>query len=498
MSDLKQKTVHGLFWRLVERLGSQVVGLATTIVLSRLLSPSDFGTVAMLTIFLSISQVFVGSGFGSALVRKKDATPQDYNTIFYLSLGLSIILYGVLFVSAPYIADYYKQPILSVVLRISAISLVLNAAISIQGVMIARDLRFKESCKIGIIQSIVSGVIGISLALSGWGVWALVWSSLIGSVCNLFTTWFLIRWRPMWIFSWASLKELWGFSGKMLASSLLDSIFTNLYGLIIGRVYTVSDLAFYNKGRGLPGLIMGTLDNAIGNVSYPVLAKQQHDVALLRNTMRRMITSSCFVVFPAMFGLAFCSKAVILILYGDKWLETVPYMQVGCFLYVLWPFHTVNLRAIMAQGRSDIFFNLEVIKKVITAVAVMLSYRYGAFELAVVSAFVCGPLNVMVNAWPNSRLLGYSLKMQVMDILPAGLMCLPMSVLLYILDKCFVNPFVALPIQIAAGMLSYVGLAYLFKVDVFFYLIAMLQNSSLARNVFVSKVFVAMLARRAG
>lgn len=451
VNTLKNQVISGAFWQFFERIGVQTIGMVMSIILARLLCPEDFGTVALLTIFIGVSWAFVDSGFGSALVQKKDATELDYNSVFYANIALAVSAYLVLCLCAPMIASFYRRPLLVPVLRVTALSLVFNAASIVQNAVLSRNLLFKRSFKIGCAHTFSTGVVGIVLALMGYGVWALVWGSLTGAFVDMTLRFFLVGWRPRLLFSFRPLRTLFSFGCNIFFAGIINSFFTNLYGLVIGRVYTAADLSFYNRGNQLPQSFMNSVDQAISGVSFPALSRIQDDKAKVRATMRNMITCSCYLIMPMMILLAFCAEPIILVLLGEKWAPAIPFMQIACFAYTLYPFHTVNLQAIKAIGKSRVFLQLEVVKKLISLGVLIFCYKHGVVLLAAVSAFLGAPLGVVINAWPNSRLLGYSLKMQVRDVSPVLALC---TVPVLVLMAIRLSDFGDLPTIVLSAILS--------------------------------------------
>ena len=432
--SLKSKVVSGAVWTLLEKLSTQAVSFVVGMVLARLLTPDDYGTVALIGIFFAVAGVLVDSGFGGALIQKKDSDDLDFNSVFYLNLSLSVFAYFVLFLIAPWIAQFYKTPELTVIVRVSAISLFFNAINAIQGAELTKKMLFHLSFRISLITCFTSAICGVTLALCGFGVWALVWSSLITGLVGVIARWFIIAWRPRLMFSVERLKPLFSYGWKMAASALLDSIFVHLNGLLIGKFYSKADLAYVNKGNGIPKLLMNEVDATLGRVSFPALVLMQDDTERLRESMRRMIQCSTFLVFPLMVGVAACAHSLLRLLYGEQWTPATPYMMLACFSFALWPFHTINLKGIMALGRSDIFLKLEIVKKVLKLFVILVAFRYGVFVFMAVSAFALGPMSVLINAWPNKKLMGYTIGMQIRDVLPTALVCIAEAVVVFGID----------------------------------------------------------------
>ena len=421
-------------WTLMEKLSTQAVQFVVGMILARLLTPNDYGTVSLTAIFFAIANVLVDGGFGNALIQKKDADDLDFNSVFYLNLALSFVAYVVLFFAAPWIADFYKTPELKNIVRVSAICFLFNAVNAIQNAELTKKMLFHLSFRVSMITCFTSAVCGVTLAFLGYGVWALVWSSLITEFVGVIARWFIIAWRPRLMFSLVRLKPLFSYGWKMAVSGLLDQTFVNLNGLLIGKFYTKADLAYVNKGRSLPSLAMNEVDATLGRVSLPALVLLQDDKLKLRDAMRRMIQCSTFFVFPLMVGIAVCSYSILRLLYGPQWTPATPYMVLACFTFALWPFHTINLKGIVALGRSDVFLKLEILKKTACLIVVVSAFKLGVLPWMVISAFVLGPFGVVVNAWPNRKLLNYTIGMQLCDVMPTALVCVAEAAVLVGID----------------------------------------------------------------
>lgn len=422
--NLKSKVTKGAVWTLLEKLSTQAVGFVVSMILARLLTPDDYGTVALMTIFFAVTGVLVDGGFGGALIQKKDADDLDFNSVFYLNVALSLVAYALLFFAAPWIATFYKTPELTAIVRVAAIGFIFTAVNAIQVAELTKKMLFHLSFRVSLITSVASAVCGVTLAFFGFGVWALVWSTLFSNFVGVIARWTIIAWRPKPMFSFRRLEPLFSYGWKMAASALLDQFFVNLNGLLIGKFYTKADIAYVDKGRHLPQLAMNEVDATIGRVSFPALVLLQDDKAKLRDAMRRMIQCSTFLVFPLMVGIAACAHSLLRLLYGPQWTPAAPYMMLACFSFALRPFHTINLRGIMAMGRSDVFLKLEIIKKTASLAVILSAFKLGVLPWMALSAFVLGPFSVLVNAWPNRKLLDYTIGMQLRDVLPTALICL--------------------------------------------------------------------------
>lgn len=482
MTNLEQKVTKGAIWVLCEKLSCQAVNFVVGMILSRLLSPTDYGTVALTVIFFAVANVFIDGGFGVALIQKKDSDELDFNSVFYVNLLLSVIAYVLLYFGAPWISEFYNTPILTRLIRISAISFFFNAVSAVQVAELTKKMLFHLSFRVSLITTFTSAVFGLTLAFLGYGVWAIVYSSLASGLVGVISLWFIIAWRPKMMFSVKRLKPLFAYGWKMSATSMIDKIFTNINGLLIGKFYSKEILAFVNKGQSLPELLINQIDGTIGKVSFPALVQFQNDKTKLRDAMRRMMIVSTFLVFPLMAGIAACAKSVVLLLFGEKWLPAVPYLMLTCFYFSLWPLHTINLRGIMVLGRSDIFLILEIIKKTLNVIVLLYFFRFGVFSFMCAIAFTLGPLGMIINAWPNKKLLNYPLRMQMMDILPTIIMCIAETAVVFGVDYgmeslgsvCGIRDLsgwgliswllAKLFVQFVFGAGTFLGLAYYFKV----------------------------------
>lgn len=474
MAGLKEKVTKGAVWVTLERFTTFAVRFVVGMVLARLLTPNDYGTVALLTIFFAVAGTLASCGFGNALVQKKDATDLHFNSVFYASLTVAIFIYGIFFFAAPYIATYYGVPVLCPITRVSALDFIFGAVSSVQAAELSRKMLFHKRFKVSVFISVLSAVLGISFAYLGWGVWALVWSSILTSFASVMVWWTIIDWRPGLMFSFESVKGLFSFGWKLSLSSLIHTTYMNLYGFLIGKIYSPADLAFVNRGNAVPNLFFTMIDGTITGVSFPAMSQLQDQREKFRNAMRRMIQCSTFLVFPIMVGLAFCSRPLILLLYGPQWEAAVPYAQIACFSMALNPFCTINTMAISAVGRSDVYLYLEIIKKGFGVCLMLYAIKYGVFAFMLTMALVQGPFAVFVNTFANGRLLKYTLAMQLRDVLPSILLSAVMAAVVWIVDRCVeplvagisvkaIGYFVILALEGAAGAAVYLGLAVMFR-----------------------------------
>lgn len=469
------KVFSNFIWRFAERCGAQLVTFIVSIVLARILTPSDYGTIALVTVFTTILQVFIDSGLSTALIQKKDADDLDFSSVFYFNFVICIILYLIMFVSAPFIADFYKDSSLVSIVRVISLTLVISGVKGVQQSYVSRHMLFKRFFFSTLGGTIFSAVLGIIMAYAGFGVWAIVFQQLSNNAIDTLILWITVKWRPIKKFSWSRLKNLLSFGWKMLASSLLDTVYNNLRNMIIGKLYTSADLAFYNQGDKFPKLIVTNINTSIDSVLLPTMSNEQDNHVRVKDMTRRAIKISTYIMAPLMIGLAFCAKPIVQIVLTDKWLPCVPYLQIFCISYLFWPIHTANLNAIKAMGRSDLFLKLEVIKKFIGMILLLITMNISVMAMAY-SLLISGLISQVINSWPNRYLLKYSYIDQIKDILPNIVTALIMGVFVYFINYLNLSVLVSLMVQIILGGIIYLVLSIFTKNDSFIYLINILKN----------------------
>lgn len=469
------KVFSNFIWRFAERCGAQLVTFIVSIVLARILTPSDYGTIALVTVFTTILQVFIDSGLSTALIQKKDADDLDFSSVFYFNFVICIILYLIMFVSAPFIADFYKDSSLVSIVRVIGLTLIISGVKGVQQSYVSRHMLFKRFFFSTLGGTIFSAVLGIIMAYAGFGVWAIVFQQLSNNAIDTLILWITVKWRPIKKFSWSRLKNLLSFGWKMLASSLLDTVYNNLRNMIIGKLYTSADLAFYNQGDKFPKLIVININTSIDSVLLPTMSNEQDNHVRVKDMTRRAIKISTYIMAPLMIGLAFCAKPIVQIVLTDKWLPCVPYLQIFCISYLFWPIHTANLNAIKAMGRSDLFLKLEVIKKFMGMILLLITMNISVMTMAY-SLLISGLISQVINSWPNRYLLKYSYIDQIKDILPNIVMALIMGGFVYFISYLNLPILVSLVVQILSGGIIYLMLSILTKNDSFIYLINILKS----------------------
>lgn len=472
---MKETVIASMIWKLMEGCGVQGIQFIIQIVLARLLLPKDYGLISLVTIFIAIANVFVQSGFNTALIQKKDADEVDFSSVFYLSLGVATIMYTLIFFGAPLVSDFYNESSLTIVLRVLAITLFFGAFNSIQNAVVAKSMQFKKLFLSSLGASLISGIVGIMLAYLGLGVWALVFQQVVSQVSITIILWFTVKWRPKLVFSIDRVKELFNYGSKLLASSLIDTLYMNLRNLVIGKIYTPDILGMYNRGQQFPQLIVTNINGSIQSVMLPTLSSEQDNKERVKSIVRRSIVTSSFIIFPAMVGLAVISEPIVKILLTDKWLPCVPFLQIFCFTYALMPIHTANLQAINAIGRSDIFLKLEIYKKVMGITILIITIPHGVYAIAL-GGIISSIISSFINAYPNLKLINYSYKEQLEDIIPSAIISLIMGIVIYPIKFINMVPIVILMLQIVIGVIVYVIMAKIFKLECFIYLSSTLQE----------------------
>lgn len=466
----KKTVISSLIWKFLERGGVQGVQFILSIILARLVSPSDYGMVAILLVFIQIANVFIQSGFNTALIQKKDADDLDFSSIFYLSIFLATVLYVILFFTAPLIASFYSQPLLSSLLRVISVSLFFGAINSVQSSYVAKTMQFKKFFYSSMGAVLGSGCIGITLAFKGYGVWALVVQQVLNIILICLILWFTVRWRPKLVFSLTRVKSLFNFGWKLLCSALLETIFRNVYNLMIGRTYSSEQLGVFNRGQQFPQVIATNLDGAIQSVMLPTLSANNDKIEEVKRITRRSISISAYVLMPCMFGLAAVAESLVLILLTEKWISCVPFLQLACISYVLYPIHTANLTGINALGRSDIFLKLEIIKKILTVINLVITIPLGIYAMAI-GQVIQGILSTFINAYPNKKLMGYSYMEQLKDLFPSFILSVIMGICVYSLKYFLHSVWILLITQIVFGVIIYFLLSKIFKLEPYLYLV---------------------------
>ena len=454
--SLKQKTTKGLLWSSVERFSNQGVQFVFSIILARLLSPSDFGIIAMITIFFAIAQSFVDSGFSNALVRKTNRREEDLSTCFYFNIGVGIIAYIVLFLIAPLVANFYNQPILSPIIRITGLGVILNSLCVVQQALFTIKIDFKSQAKITLSATVISGIVGIILAYQGYGIWALVWQGVASSIVRMGLLWFMSKWRPTTGFSKSSFNYLFGYGSKLLASGLLDTIYNNIYLIVIGKFYTPAQLGNYSRALSFAQLPSSNITSILQRVTFPVLSTIQDDMPRLQANYRRLLKLSAFIVFPLMTGLAAVAFPMIRIILTPKWEGCSLYLQIICFALMWYPVHAINLNLLQVKGRSDLFLRLEIIKKIVGVCIMCITIPLGITAMCI-GMVVSSLISLFINTYYTGKLIDIGYLKQMRDLTPIFINSLIMGGIVYFSIQISDNDILQLSLSIIVGVLSYIG-----------------------------------------
>lgn len=464
-----KNVLANLIWRFAERCGAQLVAFIVSVILARLLSPDEYGTIALITVFTAILQVFVDSGLGNALIQKKDADDLDFSTVFFTNVLFCVILYVGIFFCAPLMSAFYDRPEMTPYIRVLGLTVLISGVKNVQQAYVSRNLLFKRFFFATLGGTITAAVVGIAMAYQGFGVWALVMQQVINLSIDTLILWLSVKWRPHMKFSFQRLKGLYSYGWKLLASSLLDTVYGDIRQLIIGKMYSAADLAYYNHGKKFPNLIVTNINTSINSVLLPTMSKAQDDRQHVKNMTRRAIMVSTYIMAPMMMGLAFTAKPLVSLILTDKWLPCVPFLRIFCITYMFHPIHTANLNAIKAMGRSDLFLKLEIMKKVVGIVLLLSTMWFGVMAMAY-SLLISTVTSQIINSFPNKKLLGYSYISQLKDILPNILLATMMGASVYPISKLGLSDFTTLIFQVIFGAIIYIIGSVLLKFDSFQYL----------------------------
>lgn len=448
---LKQKAVKGVGWSFIDNIANQGITFLVGIILARILSPAEFGILGMITIFIAISNSIIDSGFSNALIRKTDAKRIDYNTVFLFNLAVSVLFYGILYLSSPAISRFFKEPQLISITRVMGLLLFINAFGIIQRTLLVKRVDFKTQTKVSVIASLGSAVVGIGMALMGYGVWSLVGQQLSRQFLNTLFLWVFNNWRPVFEFSKRSFKELFGFGSKLLLSGLINTVYQNIYYIIIGRFYSAAQLGQYTRAEQFNSAFSSNLTSVVQRVSYPVLSSIQDEPERLREAYRKVIRSSMLITFACMLGLAATAKPVILLLIGEKWLVAVRFLQIICFSGMLYPLHAINLNVLQVKGRSDLFLKLEIIKKFLAIGPICLGIFLG-IEYMLLGSVFNSFLAYYLNSRYSANLINYSTREQVLDILPTFIVSFIVAAVMWSISFLAINLVLQLILQCVVGI----------------------------------------------
>jgi O-antigen/teichoic acid export membrane protein len=462
--SLKDKTVKGVVWSSIDRFTSQGISFVFSLLIARMLMPSDYGVIAMLGIFMAVSGCFIDSGFSTALVRKIDRTETDFSTVFYFNNVVAILFYGLLWLASPIIADFYDLPLLEDVTKVVGLNLVIGALGGIQNAKLSIAIDFKTRAKISVITTLFTGIVGLYLAYCGYGVWALVFQALSSNILRTILLWSYVKWKPQWLFSWKSFREMFSFGSKMLASGLLDTTYNNLYTIVIGKCFSSAALGVYSRADGLAQFPSSNITGVLQNVTFPVLSSIQNDEERLAIGYKKLLRLSAFIIFPLMVGLAAVADPFIRLVLTDKWEGTIYYLQILCFSLMWYPIHAINLNLLMAKGRSDYFLKLEVIKKIQGVIILCITVPLGLVAMCY-GRIVSSLISLVWNTYYTKKIIGYGYTKQMKDLMHILLHTLVMGAITYWVVCMLPNLWLKLIVGILAGMAYYIAGAYLMKFE---------------------------------
>ena len=469
MSSIASKSIHGILWSAIERFSLQGVQFLIGIVLARLLSPSDFGMIGMMSIFMSVSQTFIDCGFSSALIRQKEVSAKDYGTTFLINFFISLLTFLILFFTAPFIAKFYNTQELELVLQVFSTTLIINALFAVHNVKLMRKVDFKTQSKASICAATISGAVGITLAYNDFGVWSLVIQAICNSVMNLILLTLLLKWFPTPKFSSKSFHNFFGFGSKILIASLISSIYSNIYNIVIGKKFSAATLGYYTRADQMGQLPSQNIAGILSRVTYPILSQLQDDTDRLRSVYIKYLQLSCFVIFPLMMGLAALAKPLIILLLGEKWVPSVILLQILCFGLMLDPICNINLNLLYVKGRSDLVLKIEIIKKTIAITILIASLPFGLTGLCAGRALY-GIIATLLNMTYTKRFIDLSIWGQAKLILPSLALSLVMAAGSYCATIIGLNYALQLFSGITIGLILYLIPAKLFKMDAMNYI----------------------------
>ena len=463
--SLKNKTKKGLAWSMIERFATQGVQFLFGIILARLLSPDDYGIIAMPLVFLAIAQCIIDSGFSTALIRKPELTEDDLSTAFYFNIGIGILCYAVLFFSSPLIADFYHTPILSSLLKVTALAVLFNPLCAVQQAILTRKIDFKTQAIVSFSGAVVSGIVGLYMAYNGFGVWSLVFQQVGGYVMRTILLWILGKWKPKRKWSWESFHYLWGFGSKLLGSALLDTIYNNIYPIVIGKYFSAQDLGNYTRAQQFSSLPSSNVTGVLQRVTFPVLSSIQNEDERLAKNYRKILKLSAFLVFPMMLMLSAIANPLVRILLTDKWIGCVILLQIVCFQMMWYPIHAINLNLLTVKGRSDLFFRLEIFKKIMGVCIMFITIPHGIIWM-VSGGIVSSMLSLIINTYYTGKLINVGYFKQMGDLLPIFGVSFIMWLIVHAIISLSSNLYCQLVLGISLGAIVYlIGAKIFLKVE---------------------------------
>ena len=467
--------ISSLFWKFMERAGANVISFIVNLVLARLLSPSDYGIISVITIFITLANVFVQGGFNTSLIQKKNADSKDFSSVFYFSLAFSFILYIIMFFAAPFIGLFYKSDILPSALRVLSLNIIIGSINSIQVAYVSKQMHFKKLFKSSILSILLSATVGITSAISGLGVWALVAQQLTLNISTCIIMFITVKWRPTFEFSLAKLKILINFGWKILVSNLITTLFLDIRSLIIGKVYSTKMLGFYNRGKQFPQVLLDNVTSSIQSVMLSAYSKEQDNLQKVKHMTRTTISLCAYITFPMMFGFVAVSEELIQLVLTDKWLPCVPYLKIYCFIYMLSPIHMANIQALKGLGYSGIVLKLDIFRKIMEFVILIISVQLGTIEIAI-GGLIASIISLVINLKPNTKILKYSYFEQFKDVFPSMFISACMFAIIQTFEFFVLPALTEITIKIVIGVAIYIILSVILKPNSFLILKKLLNN----------------------
>ncbi|MHC0447279.1 lipopolysaccharide biosynthesis protein [Flavobacterium sp. 3-218] len=464
--SLRKQAVSGMIWTFLQQFGSQLISFVVSMVLARLLLPEEFGLIGMLTIFMGIGSALFNGGLTSSLIRTQECSQEDYSTVFYFNFLGSILIYGILFIAAPWIAKFYHQPQLTIITRVYGLTFIFSAFGTVQNTILTRELKFKKLAIISVPALVISSVVGIVMAYLNYGVWSLILSTLVNTFFVSFFLWFSADWYPKLIFSKDKFIQHFYYGYKLTISAILETVFTNIYQIVIGRFYSPALVGYYTRANTLMMLPVGNISGALNKVVFPLFSKVQDDLPRFRNSYKQIMQMVLFIVTPIIVLMGLLAKPLIILLFTDKWLAVVPIFKIICFTGILYPIHLYNLIVLEVKGRSDLFLKLEIFKKILLTIILIVSFFYGFYAL-LWGQLIFSILALFINTHYAGKILKYSMWQQIRDILPIFIFAVVMATITFIVDRVLSSQIdiVRLILGSLSGGLTYILVAYLFKFE---------------------------------
>lgn len=470
MTQVSKKSVmSGFIWIMLEKIGAQGITFIVSVILARILDPDVYGTVAIVTVFNAVLGVFVDSGTGTALIQKKDADEIDFSSVFYMNIAFCLLLYLFMFCVSPLIAAFYENENLTMLIRVMCIGLIIGGVKNVQQAYVSKNMLFKRFFFATLGGTVISAVIGVAMAYRGYGVWALAAQNLINQTVDTIILWITVKWRPKLLFSFSRIKKLFSFGLKLMAASLISVVYVDLRQLIIGKIYSTDDLAYYNRGISFPKLFAANINGSLSNVMFPVMARQQDNLKEIKRIVRNSILVNAYIIFPIMMGLGVCSNQLVRVILTEKWLMCTPYLRVFCIEYSLFIFNSSNQNAIQAIGRSGLYLRNDVLTKIISLIVLFATMRISVYATAI-GSLITALLSSYIYAHCNKKLISYGFLEQLKDLIPNVILTVIMGVMVYTISLFGFKDLTTLIIQVFTGIAIYIIGSMIMKLEAYKYL----------------------------